>query len=72
MALGPWFSRVTSKKMGLVFHKPNKHIEKIAELFEAGKLVPEIDTTYPLAETPQAMTHFGTAATKGKLVITIK
>jgi|GEM_PF-6268288 NADPH:quinone reductase-like Zn-dependent oxidoreductase len=58
--------------MGLVFHEPTRHIEKVAELFESGKLVSEIDKTYPLAEVPHAMTHFGTASTKGKLVIAVR
>ena len=69
--LGPLLSRVTDARFGLVMHKANRDLPDLTELLEAGKLVPVIDRTYPLAETAEAFRHFGTGAVKGKIVITV-
>ena len=70
--LGSWFSLTSSKKMGLVLHKPNKDLAFINELFEAGKIVPVIDRRYRLSEVPEALRYFGEGCAKGKVVITVK
>jgi NADPH:quinone reductase-like Zn-dependent oxidoreductase len=43
----------------------------LKELLEAGKLTPVMDRTYPLAETPQALTHVGEGHARGKVAITV-
>ncbi len=44
----------------------------LAELIEAGKVTPVIDRTYPLTETAEAVSHYGTGHTRGKVVITLE
>jgi NADPH:quinone reductase-like Zn-dependent oxidoreductase len=43
----------------------------ITELYEAGKVTPVIDKTYPLSEVPEALRYLGEGRTKGKVVITV-
>jgi NADPH:quinone reductase-like Zn-dependent oxidoreductase len=43
----------------------------LEELIEAGKLTPVIDRTYPLAETPQAISHVREGHARGKVAITV-
>lgn len=71
MVVGPPLSRLARKHLRVVMLKPNKDLPYLNGLFEAGKLVPVIDRTYPLAETPEALRYFGTADHKGKIVITV-
>ncbi|MCP4130860.1 MAG: NAD(P)-dependent alcohol dehydrogenase [bacterium] len=59
------------KKIGLLAHKPNKHLDYINELFEAGKLEPVIDKQYPLSETAEAFRRFGSGDFKGKIIVTV-
>lgn len=70
--LGPLISVTGSKKMGLLMHKANKDMDKMIELFEAGKVLPVIDRRYPLSETAEAFRYFGEGKAKGKLVITLE
>ena len=71
MFLGPLISMATSKKMGILMHKPNKNLSLIKELFEAGIVKPVIDKCYPLREAPEALRYFGDGRHKGKVVITL-
>jgi NADPH:quinone reductase-like Zn-dependent oxidoreductase len=43
----------------------------LKELIEADKLTPVIDHTYPLSETPQAITYVGEGHARGKVVVTV-
>jgi NADPH:quinone reductase-like Zn-dependent oxidoreductase len=72
MFLGSLISMTTSKKMGILAHKPNKDLAFMKELLEAGKVVPVIDKRYPLSEVPEALRYFGEGHAKGKLVITLE
>ena len=45
-------------------------LERLAELVDQGQLVPIVERTYPLAETPLAMRHLVAGQARGKLVIT--
>jgi NADPH:quinone reductase-like Zn-dependent oxidoreductase len=69
--LGPLISKTGSKKLGILAHKPNKGLDFMKELFEAGKVVPVIDRRYPLSEVPEALRYFGEGHAKGKIVITV-
>ncbi|KAF5435453.1 NADPH:quinone reductase [Candidatus Methanophagaceae archaeon] len=70
--LGPLISIATSKKMGILAHKPNKGLVYLKELFEAGKVKPVIDKRYPLSEVPEALRYFGEGHARGKVVITVE
>jgi NADPH:quinone reductase-like Zn-dependent oxidoreductase len=53
---------------------PKEHytvLERLTELIEDGKLVPAIEQTYPLGETPNAMRHLQAGRVRGKLVIAV-
>jgi NADPH:quinone reductase-like Zn-dependent oxidoreductase len=46
-------------------------LETLADLIEAGKVVPSIDRTYPLEQTPEAIRYLGAGKARGKVAITI-
>ena len=61
-----------SRKFVLLLHKANKGLESMKQLFEADKVVPVIDRSYPLSEAVDAMRYFAAGHSKGKVVITIE
>ena len=71
LILGPLISMMGSKRMGVLMHKPNKDLDHIIDLFEAGKVKPVIDKRYPLSEVAEALRYFGEGHAKGKVVITV-
>jgi NADPH:quinone reductase-like Zn-dependent oxidoreductase len=74
LLLGPLISRTGSKKMGIVMtQKPNKEedLVLIKELFEAGKITPVIDKSYPLSDVADALRYLEEGHAKGKVVITV-
>ncbi len=71
MLLGFWISMIGSRKLGAVGAKPKEGLDFVIELFEAGKVVPVIDRTYPLSEVAEAFRYFETGNVQGKLVITM-
>jgi NADPH:quinone reductase-like Zn-dependent oxidoreductase len=56
-------------KMHMVGYKANKDSGYLIELFEAGKIKPVIDRTFPLEKTADAFRYFGEGRFKGKIVI---
>jgi NADPH:quinone reductase-like Zn-dependent oxidoreductase len=51
---------------------PNKEdLAALKELAEAGKIIAVIDQTYPLSESPAALSHVGEGHAQGKTVITM-
>ncbi len=70
--LGSWISMTGSKKMGILVHQPNKDLDFMKELFEAGKVVPVIDRCYLLSEAAEALRYFGKGHAQGKVVITLE
>ena len=72
LLLGPLISISEGKKMGLVLHKPNKDLDYMVQLLEAGTAAPVIDRRYPLSDIPEALRYFGEGQTKGKIVITVQ
>ena len=72
--LGALISRIGSKRIGLNTWKPNKKedLTLLAELFEAGKVVPVIDRRYPLSEVPEALRYLEEGHALGKIVITVE
>jgi NADPH:quinone reductase-like Zn-dependent oxidoreductase len=65
-------SMLGSRKYVLLLHKANKGLDTMKQLFEAGKVVPVIDRSYPLSEAADAMRYFAAGHAKGKVVITIE
>ena len=43
----------------------------LKELVEAGKVTPRLDRSYPLEQTPDAVTHVGEGHARGKTIITV-
>ena len=72
LLLGRWIARTRNRHIRVLALKPNKGLEDMTELLEAGKVVPSIDDIYPLHEVPKAIRLFGEARQKGKIVIAIR
>jgi NADPH:quinone reductase-like Zn-dependent oxidoreductase len=52
--------------------KPNRvDLRLLKQFIEDGKLTPIIDTTYPLAEVPEAIRYLEEGHAQGKVVITV-
>lgn len=62
---------ITSKKVVVVALKPNKDLDYINKLFEAGKIKPVIDGPYPLDQVPEEFRLFAKGLHKGKVVFTL-
>lgn len=67
----PLIARLFTKHVRVVGLKPNKDLQYMNQLFEAGQLAPVIDRQYRLADVADAFRRFGAADHKGKIVITI-
>jgi NADPH:quinone reductase-like Zn-dependent oxidoreductase len=73
LILGTLLSRMGNQKLGLNPYAPNKEdLAFLAELFEAGKVVPVIDRRYPLSEVPEAFRYLEEEPHLGKIVITME
>jgi NADPH:quinone reductase-like Zn-dependent oxidoreductase len=74
LILGVLFSRIESKRLGLNVYEANKKedLSFLAELFEAGSVVPVIDSRYPLSEVPEALRYLEEGHVQGKIVITME
>jgi NADPH:quinone reductase-like Zn-dependent oxidoreductase len=72
--LGPLISITGSKKTGILMWKPNKKEDLVymKELFEAGKVVPVIDRSFPLSEVAEALRYLEEGQALGKVVITLE
>ncbi len=72
MLLGPLITLRGNKKMRVGFGNPNKEdYEFLIQLFEARKVVPVIDRSYPLSEIVEAFHYFEEGHAQGKVVITM-
>jgi NADPH:quinone reductase-like Zn-dependent oxidoreductase len=73
LILGALISRIEDKKLGLNAYELNNRedLSELAELFEAGKVVPVIDRVYPLSEVPEALRYLEDGHALGKVVITV-
>lgn len=69
--LGPPVWHLSRKHLRVVALKPNKDLAFVNQLFDAGKLVPVIDRTYPLADVREAFRRLATGDHLGKVVVTI-
>jgi NADPH:quinone reductase-like Zn-dependent oxidoreductase len=72
LLLGPWIRRATGKHLRVLgVQRTQRDLLAIAELCEAGTIVPCIDRQFPLREVPEALRYLGEGHVKGKLVITV-
>jgi NADPH:quinone reductase-like Zn-dependent oxidoreductase len=71
-ALGPLIRMVCKKRVRVVGLKPNKDLEYMNELVDAGKVRPALDGHYTLDQAAEAMRYFGEGLHKGKVVLTVE
>jgi len=68
----PLLSRFVGQRLRMLTSKPNQEdLQVLREFVEAGKLMPRIGRTYPLAEVPEAIRALEAGKTRGKIVITV-
>lgn len=72
LLLGPILSMFGDKKLGAMLVEPNKDLDFVTELIEAGKVKPVVDRRYPLEETAQALNYYAEGHARGKVVITVE
>jgi NADPH:quinone reductase-like Zn-dependent oxidoreductase len=73
LLLGPVLSAFGNTKVVQLSHSPNvEDLAFMVELLEAGKVVPVIDSRYPLSATAQALRHYEEGHPVGKVVITME
>ncbi len=72
LLFGRWIAATRNKHIRILGLKPNKGLDDMTQLAEAGKIVPSIDETYPLRDVPQALRRFEAAHHKGKIVIAVR
>ena len=71
--LGPLLSLIGRKKIRLFLAKLNeKDLAFLAELLEAGKVVPVIDRCYPLSDAAAAIRYREEGHARGKVVLTVE
>ncbi len=71
LLLKPWFAVSGSTRMSILGLKPNKDLDVLAGLLEAGTITPVIEKAYALREVPQALQHMGDGHVQGKVVVTV-
>jgi NADPH:quinone reductase-like Zn-dependent oxidoreductase len=69
--LGPVIQILSKKHIRVLGLKPNKDLDYVNELFEAGSITPVVDGPYELSEVPKVIQRFGNSRHKGKLVIAL-
>ena len=70
MLLGPLLS-MGGRKMGSMLVEPNRDLDFISDLIDAGNVQPVIDCCYPLSQTAEAFRYYGEGHARGKVVITV-
>ncbi|MFD2445545.1 NAD(P)-dependent alcohol dehydrogenase [Bacillus sp. CGMCC 1.16607] len=69
---GPLISKVASKNMNILFHRPNQNDQNVLkELFLIGSVKPVIDRQFSLSEVGKAIQYLGEGHAKGKVVIVL-
>lgn len=68
--LGPFLS-TGGKRMGSMLVEPNRDLDFMREIIEAGRVKPVIDRCYPLHLTAEALQYYGKGHARGKVVITV-
>ena len=71
LLLGPLLSR-GGQKMGGMLVEPNRDLDLMRDLIDAGRVKPVIDRCYPLRQTAEALRYDGEGHARGKVVITVE
>jgi len=73
MLFGSFMSRKNGKKMGSmgIARVNKKNLLHIRELLESGKVIPVVEKSYRLSETPLAMHYLAEGHARGKVVVQI-
>ena len=71
LLLGPLLS-TGGMKMGGMLVEPNRDLDFMRDLIDAGSVKPVIDRCYPLRETAGALRYHGEGHARGKVVITVE
>ena len=72
MAIEPLLSKFRNKKIGIMGYRPNrKDLDFLTQLFEEKKVIPVIDSCFPLQNTADAFRHFISGKFIGKVIIEI-
>lgn len=61
----------TGRRLKIVSQKPNKHLGRINELVEAGKLTPVIDQVFPFTDIHAAIKRFKSGEHQGKIIVSL-
>ncbi|MDZ4751919.1 MAG: NAD(P)-dependent alcohol dehydrogenase [Flavobacteriales bacterium] len=69
--LGPLVSMITGRKMKMLIHQRNKHLEDILNDLSAGKVRATLDSVYSLSEASAAFRKLGEGKAFGKVVVKI-
>ena len=73
LLLGSRIGKAEGKHIGLLMVRPNtKDLLFMTGLYEARKIIPVIDRSFPLSEVPEALRYLGAGNAKGKIVITVE
>jgi NADPH:quinone reductase-like Zn-dependent oxidoreductase len=72
MFLGSLISVTSSKKMGLLLHKPDANdLDFLKGLVEEGTVTPIIDKCYSLNDAAEACKYYGEGHVRGKVVVLV-
>jgi NADPH:quinone reductase-like Zn-dependent oxidoreductase len=72
MLFGALLSKLTGRSIKGLVSEPNREdLQHLTDLLEAGQLVPWVDRTYPLAETPAAIHALEQRQVCGKVAIAV-
>jgi NADPH:quinone reductase-like Zn-dependent oxidoreductase len=72
LLFGTWIKNMRKKNLRLLAVQPNRNdLLSITQLCLAGKIIPVIDRTFPIRETPEALRYVGEGRSRGKIVIQV-
>ena len=71
-SLAAWSTVAGRRRVGLVLHRPNRHLDALLPMLERGQVVPLIDDVLPLAGVPAALARLGAGQVTGKIVIAVQ
>jgi NADPH:quinone reductase-like Zn-dependent oxidoreductase len=73
LLLGSWVGKAEGQNIRMLMVQPNtKDLLFMTGLYEARKIVPVIDRSYPLREVSEALRYLGEGHANGKIVITVE
>jgi len=68
-----WLAVAGGKRMvSFISRTDREDLRILTGLLDSGEVKPIVDRSYPLAEVPEAMRHFGEGRARGKIVIAVR